>query len=244
MKYISKFSIGVFALLFLVLAGCQDEKNESPAAVKMDFSFLMNGKPLALKTAYQNAKGEKFTVSDAWLYISDITLKDATGKAVYEDKSGYYVIQKGPGVEKLNIEMDSIPAGTYSSLEMTVGVDSVHNHDITLVESGLDPGRAWTWNTGYKFLSLEGTCLLNTPDERPLIYHIGLDQNLKTFSLDLTGNGKLVPGGSANWNVKVNLESIFSGKETLSFYNYNSVKADPVSSGVIADNYANGLLSW
>lgn len=245
MKRIHKLNLGVFALLFLMLAGCQEDKHEAPpASVKLDFTFQVEGNPLSLNVSYQNAKGENFSVSDVWLYISDITLKDGNGKPIYEDKEGYHVIQQGPGVENLEIAFDSIPAASYATLEMTVGVDSVHNHDITLVESGLDPGRAWTWNTGYKFLSLEGTCFPNTADERPLIYHIGLDQNLKTFSLNLGDKGRFVPGEHSTWNISVNLESIFSGQQPISFYDYSSVKADPKASGVIADNYANGLFSW
>src|SRR5690606_21212291 len=70
--------------------------------------------------------------------------------------------------------LKGIPAGTYTKVAVTLGVDSDHN--VSGAHTGVvDPihGLFWDWNTGYVMATLAGRTAQYTAPMNKLSFHLG-----------------------------------------------------------------------
>lgn len=121
--------------------------------------------------SYTNESGQHFTVTKFKYYLSNFQLKSVDGKQ-YNSKEVFLVNEEETSSKK--IFLPDVPAGNYSSLSFTLGVDSILN--CSGIQSGaLDPvnGMFWTWNTGYIFLKLEGKSPVSKSPANIYEFHVG-----------------------------------------------------------------------
>jgi hypothetical protein len=227
----------------LLLSSCDEEENLKQAGdIEMNFNLKAGTEDLVFEDkTYINAAGNQFSVSSFWMYISNITLIGAEGTVDYILENDYHLIEGSKSISDLVIGLDSVPAGSYNAIRFSIGVDAPTNTDISAIAGELDPARAWNWNTGYKFVSLEGNFFPEGQEARGLIMHIGLDQNYKTLTADFSNNLN-INGGMSNIDFSVDILKMFEGVHTIDFSVTNTIKAQPVESGQVADNYAAGMI--
>lgn len=132
------------------------------------FNVTANGKTLTLNdSSYTNAFNETYQVSRLKYYISNIALSNTT-RSTHQWQ--VFLLDAG--------NTDSItamqPAGSFTSLNFMVGVDSALNCS-GAQDGALDPlnGMFWTWNTGYIFFKLEGYSPASKADLQRIEHHIG-----------------------------------------------------------------------
>lgn len=232
------------------LFSCHKPTTETPALkvtkVKITFNNICNGKPLVKgPVIYSNIAGESFGISAFKYYISNIILRNQETGQFYRETNSYHLFSLDSGTTK-TIILYNLPKGNYSQLEFSVGVDNAANHDIDNLGE-LDPGNdmAWSWNTGYKFMVMEGK-FKTTTDSGKYVYHIGNDENFRTLKLPFTGNGKTIAYGvsadtSLLINLKVEASQIFGKPNQISLLANPNVQFQAGLAGNVADNYSNGM---
>jgi hypothetical protein len=113
-----------------------------------------------------------------------------------------------------------VPIGSYNEINFAVGVDK--NRNTSIVQVGdLDPNNnmAWDWNTGYRFVVLEG----RTKDNLGLVFHIGTDENYQTYTIKLSKNIEITAGATANIRLTTNAAELFKTPHTINFSAINDV---------------------
>ncbi len=198
----------------------------------------VGGQPLLLDSGrYTNALGQEFRVGMFKYYISHVSLQKGDG-SWYEDRNDYFLVNEDEPASK-TITLNDIPEGQYSALRFMLGVDSLHNCS-GIQEGTLDPvkGMFWTWNTGYIFLKLEGTCPGSTSPGHIFEYHIGgykpPNNCIRTITLPLptqTISGGFIPG----IQLRADVLSILQTPNSIDFSKLSSV-TDFHHATTLADN--------
>jgi uncharacterized repeat protein (TIGR04052 family) len=150
-------------------------QNSERKAVTINFAAKVGKQPFICSKSYSNLGTSSTTVipKDFRLYISDLALIDASGKAIpldleqdgkwqdqnialldFEDKSGGC---SNGTVETRTKIVGAIPPGNYQGLQFTLGIPAQLNHaDATLASSPLNlTSLWWNWRGGYKFMRLD-----------------------------------------------------------------------------------------
>lgn len=238
----------LYTLLLLLgalplLTACKDD-DDTPeateaAALQVTFEHVVGDDPLQLyEKTYTSPAGDSFVVQNFKYYISNVKLIGSKGQHNFIEPESYHLIEQGG---KTSFELKDIPAGTYTQLELSIGVDQEHNHKIDH-QGDLDPSNemVWDWDTGYKFLLLVGTYTADTKSGG-LVYHVGGDVNYRTLTLDLPQPLQLQPGQKPTMRIKADVEELLQHPHLIDFDELNSTGHGPTPSK-LADNYSNGFL--
>jgi len=165
MKIKNIFAISALALLTIVSACKKDKEEDKDNNVNPVGKFLfefdhvwgMNMAPFSLNTPLRHPmSGDTMTFTTLRYYISNIKLKKTDGTWFNEPES-YHIVDASSAASS-TLEIKNIPAGDYTELRYTVGVDSTRN--VSGAQTGaLSPsnGMFWSWNTGYIMIKAEGT---------------------------------------------------------------------------------------
>lgn len=224
------------------------------ADLSIEFDNVVGSADLQLNTGnYTNAVGESFKVTKLKYFVSNFTLTNING-AVYTvpQNDSYFLIDESDASTH-EAEL-SIPEGEYKTLSFVLGVDSLRNTmDVSQRTGPLDVSAAaaemyWSWNSGYIFFRMDGTSPAITTMGGVFQYHVGgfggysspSPNNLKTFTIDLTGRGtpKVKTGKSTNVHLMVDVLKAFNGSTNFSLAASPMVHSPAVGKNVAA-NYVN-----
>ncbi|NBB18584.1 hypothetical protein GVN20_04370 [Runella sp. CRIBMP] len=246
--------------LVVLIQSCNSNPDPTELnSLTLTFDHRVGDKTLTLGTGtYQNTLGEDFSVTTFNYFISNISLKNADGSTfVYPQDSSYFLVRETfPASKKITLKR--IPAGDYTAITFTIGVDSLRNTmDLSRRKGVLDPGDAshegdgmyWSWNSGYIFLKIEGNSSKITPDpagNQKFRYHIGgyggynakTFNNLRIVTLPL-GNipAKVGPNQQAVVNITTDVSKLFDGAQKISLATTPTVMFSDYST-TVANNYA------
>lgn len=164
-----------FSLTIGVISCNKDdhEHDKDPGKVVLEFEHLFGstGLPFKFNTEYTHPRvQEKMTFTTFRYYVSNIKLKDKTGKW-WEQADSYYIVD-AKSESSSKITLNDVPAGEYDAVEMLFGVDSIKN--VSGAQSGvLSPseGMFWSWNSGYIMLKAEGTSPASS--DGTFAFHLG-----------------------------------------------------------------------
>lgn len=172
------------------LAACRPGA-EAPPPVAIEISHVVAAEPLQLREGrYRNAAGETYSVARLRYYLSGFRVQDADGRwseapTRTDSPDGYYLIDEA-APESKRFRLPALPAGRYTAIGFTLGVDAARNH--AGAQTGpLDPvrGMFWTWNTGYIFLKFEGWSPASPAPAQAYEYHLGGDALARRIVLPL-----------------------------------------------------------
>jgi hypothetical protein len=212
--------------------------------LKLELENDMNGNKILLDSVkYLNENQDTFKISTLKYYLSNLRLKDESGK-FYNIPDAYYLIDVSVSNDT-TISISNIPVGTYTQVELAIGIDSLHNHSGAQT-GALDPTVAssmfWSWSAGYKFVVLEGIYkTVSSNGWKALVFHIAGDSNLKNYTFN-SGSGNwtnvnIREGKTTKMKVNLNFEEMFKTPTLISFDNMNNVAGGSEAS-TIANNYA------
>jgi hypothetical protein len=261
LKIINMKKIILNTLFFsVILLSCK--KDETPEFVstdkgglKIEFDNVVGGKDLELNTgSYLNTSGETYTISKFDYFISNIKLKNENGTEYIVPKDSSYFLLMESDPEQV-IELRNIPAGNYSAITFTIGVDSlkctapVDQRTGTLDPATTAAGMYWAWNSGYIFLKMEGSSEASTIPDKNFYYHIGgfggystpTINNIKTVTLQAPfGEPAKVRKDKATppeIHVMADASKVLDGSTKISIA-ANSMVMFTNPSVIIANNYA------
>lgn len=246
---VARFALAFVAVLALWvgLGGCQSEGKVQPeGSVRLRINLLMDGAPLELGRRYRNAAANEFTVEDFRFYLSNVRLSNTATDQAFAQPESYHLVKRSEQSATFDIELKNVPAAAYNRLEFAVGVDKARNLSLDQV-GDLDPSNnmAWDWNTGYKFILLEGRFFPSaTLPPRGLVFHIGGEANYRSIALPLLRNGQAAlqveGGGSATIELNAEVNAMFNSTPPIDFNQTNNVMFGEAASR-IADNYARNM---
>ncbi len=204
---------------------------------------------------YTNAAGEKFTISMAQYFISNIKVSKADGTTyTVKQDSSYFLIKAAD--RNTRFAKVKVPEGDYTKVTFTVGVDSLRSTmDISKRTGALDPsgghdgGMYWGWNSGYIFFRFEGNSEVISNDangdptgKKAFKYHIGgfggysapTLNNIKTVTVDLAAGGiaKVRKDRQSNVHLLVDLMKVFNGKNSFSIAAHPTVMFSDFSTSI------------
>jgi hypothetical protein len=232
--------IALFSSL-LIFSSCKED--EVPATMAMDISMehIINGQTLELNgKSFTLPSGESFTPKKFKYYISNVQLTNSKTGEVFVESDSYHLISEDGNK---SIDLGMIPSSNYDQLTFSIGVDEVANGK-TDQTGDLDPNSdmAWNWNTGYKFLILEGEFTNSKTGERQgLIMHIGTNANYKTITQTLSG---VSAGKTTSVSLTTSLDELFLDPNTLKV---SELESTTIMFGEMADkvaeNYSEGFIT-
>ena len=245
----------LFSLFLITLfSSCADQSTSVPPTGIANISIQhgMSDKTFNLGEEYTLGNGEKIKASLLRYFISNVIFEKADGsRFVVPQDSSYFLVDEAIPSSKL-LKINSIPAGTYTKLVLTIGVDSLRSTMGLEKRTGvLDIGAAaqdmyWSWNSGYIHFKMEGTFTAPTGTTGDMRFHVGgfggysspTINSVRNISLDMS-NAPLIIAGSSSKTVHLiaDIQKVFTGKKAFSVAENSAVMFSNFST-TIADNYA------
>lgn len=235
------FNYTILALA-IGFSSCNND-DEIPAlmATSIQFENTLNGKDLVLNSsAFTLPSGEAFTPKKFKYYISNIALIDSKTGIEYLVPDSYHLINAETNT---GIDLGMIPSSNYDQIRFSIGLDAEANGK-TDQTGDLDPNSdmVWNWNSGYKFVLLEGEFIHSQTQERTgLIFHIGRNQNYKIITQSLSG---IKAGSPALITLTTKVDELFLSPNALKV---SELPSTTIMGGELADrigeNYAEGFIS-
>ncbi|MFM1898012.1 MAG: hypothetical protein RL577_252 [Bacteroidota bacterium] len=165
-------AIAMLALGLISFSSCKEDPIDSPdqgaLSIEIEHVWGMNEKPFLFgETMVHPMTGDSLTISTLTYYVSNLILTQMDGTQ-WKEENSYRLIDP----QTNTFDLSGIPKGSYSSMTMTIGVDSLHNCS-GLQEGALNPskGMFWSWNTGYIFIRCEGQS--PSSSKGAFTYHLG-----------------------------------------------------------------------
>ena len=185
-------SIVFIVSLLLSTFSCREaEEVDFPVGngnVELTFDPLFNDKDLQLGETYTSPQDETLSFSRFEYIISNIRLTD-TGGGIYEVPDSYYFMGQRSADDNMRerIVLQDVPAGDYTTVTFSVGVDPETNSSTDAflkgeLEAGV--GMDWSWSTGYKFINWEGIYTNKAQNDGvPFVLHVGTNENYQILTL-------------------------------------------------------------
>ena len=177
-----KLSIVAAAALILGLSSCKKEETTPTNStsqetgsfeIELEHVWGMNNE-LAFELGQDlihPMKKDTLNFSTFKYYVSNVKLKKKDG-SFYTFSDSYYLIDVSDS-SSTTINLSDIPAGEYTDLYFTFGVDSLHN--VSGAQTGalaVSNQMFWGWNSGYIMLKAEGKYQSNG-ELKDFVYHLG-----------------------------------------------------------------------
>jgi hypothetical protein len=256
-----KLSVKALMAIVILFGSTIAALGQTSKNVTLNINNMVGDRPLVLnEQTYTNSLGEKFNITTMNYFISNIRFrrKDRSEYVVPQDSSYFLVREVDSTTKKINL---TVPEDEYTAITFMIGVDSLRStSDLKYragaldISGGMIDGMYWTWNSGYIFFKLEGTCEAAKVDmtgQRKFRYHIGgfggynkpSLNNLKVVTIDLSEQGIVDTKKKkhATVNFQADALKVFNGKTQMSIAKDSNVMFGNLSKSV-ADNYS-GMFS-
>lgn len=248
----------IFAIVAISISACQSDSIEpinpnDKNNLTIEFDNIVGAQNLALgSTKYTNASGEDFIVTTLNYFVSNISLKKTDGTRV--TMADQYFLVKEVDPTSLTPVLKDVPAGDYTSMTFTIGVDSVKSISAVDQRTGnLDPASYgtdnmyWSWNSGYIFFKMEGISSkapTNAAGLNKFQYHIGgfggrtsaTANNLRKVTVNLPSTVTVRKSIAPTVHFLVDVNGVFGSNVKIAS---GAVIMNPAISGPIANNYQN-----
>lgn len=147
------------SFMLLSITSCEEEAvDPDPGEVKVAFNYVFgaNALPWEINETLRHPKTkDTLTFTEFSFYVSNVRLQNTDGIWWEEPESYHLICAKCSAASSFTLK--EVPAGTYQTLEYTLGVDSARNVGGAQI-AGLNPANNmfWDFNKGYIMLKAEG----------------------------------------------------------------------------------------
>ncbi len=189
MKNLFQFTI---ATIFTLLIGCEQKKENldpSEGIIEVVFNAKTGTTPLVLGQEFTTPNGEKLKISDFKFFVSEVKMaktdaSEVDTKALASDsaQSGVWLINFASGQKSFKFKTN---VGEYADLRFSISVPAKYN----LAEISKNPypinnrqGMYWSWNSGFKFIVINGITTATTSTGSNVHLSIGLTSNRMDYN--------------------------------------------------------------
>ncbi|MFT6558359.1 MbnP family protein [Sneathiella sp.] len=237
MSRLAKLTMAMISLGVIITVTWLILSNISPSfnSLALVFNAKVGDQALVFdKFNYTNPEGsEKFKIRDFRFFISNITLHSGDDK--YIETNSYHLARFDNEQTSYSIILQDVELNEIDKITFSIGVDSDANSSLEPL-GDLDPNSkmAWNWEVGYKFVLLEGGIQINK-QVRPLVYHIGFDENRRDLEFSFPTGYALSDGMKIQYTVDA--MKLFASTSSVNIADIQSVKFDKTDARLFADNY-------
>lgn|SRR5690606_36108418 len=174
-------SISILVLMSFIFTNCSSDDDsqgeiQEYGPVQIKFENRFEGlSPIALNQTIQTSSNGQVHQFSALKYIvSNFTLTNEQGVSYNfhlndPDQGAFVIDQNDAVINEIKIDLDSIPAGTYTKVKFGLGIspDAYLLGGESQAEfwtQATDEGMSWSWATGYIFVKLEGSYGSDVPN--------------------------------------------------------------------------------
>jgi len=224
MKFQFKNIAAVMAATVLIVS-CSNDDDASKIVegttgdAELFFDNGVAGDALILGNSYTNSNNETLTINRLSYIVSNVVfIKEDGSEFVYPKEESYFVISQE--AKLFTVHLENVPAGDYKKVRLGIGVDKQrYLQGETAQQSFWDLAAAndltWTWSTGYRFISFEGTftSAANT-DAKKFQVHQGSNtatDNYREVTLDLPTTARVRENEQPSIHIKTNVNVLLDG---------------------------------
>ncbi len=234
MKFLTKYFS--FITIILLFGACGDKDKPADTSlqkIKIHFDYKVEGQSLVFDSLmYVNAAGNHYLVNEIQYFISDVILHrdDGSFYQIGEWTDMHYVDSDIPSTQTWEV-FDNIPAGTYSGISFTLGINSSKNQSYMFPDP---PERDMFWpdylGGGYHYMKLNGKWLDTLDRMSPFDFHLGIGQIYahypdsiisfvdNSFQVVLPNSGFIISENETKeMSLSMNVENWFSDPNTWDF---------------------------
>jgi len=207
---------------FLGYSSCNKEEEKGDSTLHLDFNFLFEDEEFIINEVYNYPLDYTFKIEKLLLYISEVKLKDDEGNS--HDISKIIFVDSDANDNGITVV---IPEGNYKSITFSIGVpQSLNGTENPDFDAALyDPNHPlslsntmyWTWNTGYRFVLLDGRINTNPTEDEDfetlLSIHTGKDYSYRSKTINL--NYTAVKDNSGEILMTFNVEDFLAGETDI-----------------------------
>ncbi len=235
MKKITLFtSLIIGCISLFVSCSSDDDTSQNLAQVNIDFNFLVGSDNFTPGETY-SIGGEDVQIDIMQFYVGGLKMTSSTDEEF--SLSGYHIISSTND----NIAFGEVAIGDNNDFEFIVGVDSATNgqseDDFSTRPANdplsmQEPSMHWNWNSGYKFLRIDGMI-----GGQAFKYHIGTDNLLVNLNIDDAIN---VAEGGSTIIVQVDIAQFFNGIDVAAGESTMTMDNLPLATQVVG-NYTSAF---
>jgi hypothetical protein len=212
-------------VLVAIMSSCEKDPELGASTFTLAVHPVIGDEALVLNQEYLDQENYRIKPATLKFYVSNVVLTTASGDIKILDLDLLDMEQVEAG-EPLTFEVE-VPAGDYTGISFWVGLDSLQNaSDPATFANGhplsLSTGTFWTWNTGYRFVMLEGYYddVQNTPGpvstSRFFNYHTGTAPLYKQAELGAANVAFTISEGERfTYNLDLDVNKMFYGLENI-----------------------------
>ena len=194
-------SVNILLLAVVLSTGCKDENQGPTATVNLNFLATYDGSPLVFQQTYDYADGHKLLLQRLDFYISNVALVDANGNKTELVDVDFLDFTENTTLSEaetpLTLRADEVPAGSYTGLQIGIGVPAeLNNENANQLPVGnplRDTYNAQFWSDwgSFIFLKSEGIYdndndgnIENNGDDHPFGHHCGTNESYVMLTIN------------------------------------------------------------
>lgn len=256
MKNFKNISLALIALISLNSCSSDDADPAVGASgnTQLNFDARVGTADFALNTPFAiNGQSLQFERFRYW--ISDLKLVSDKNET-YAISNSFFLMEETTDIlvqekftykaaKRESIDLKDVPSGAYTKVIFSVGVDAVHNDNMSIQDGELSQlngmtNVSWMWHTSYIFSSLTGK---NVSPATPVAIAVetGLNTNYRTIEITLPTPLVVSAGKSAKLNLNVDVEKIVKDIDLAA--NPKISAKTPELMTKTADNYKNNVFT-
>lgn len=240
-----KLQFAAFAIGLTTLWGCGKDTsttttNPEFGMVKVVVEHKVDNQPFVLSTSVlKDSLNNSIIPNAVSFYLSNLTF---TGTKPFTENLSYHLVRVSSTSDSSVFLIKNVPTGTYSGLDMSFGVDSVANSRTDFVgDLDISNHMSWNWDTGYKFLLLEGSYVAPGEPNKGVVCHLGRQEAFGKINWSGFNNNSLVVGNEKTTTLRLsaNYEKLFEGVNVKTNF---MVMGPGVPNRNIAQNFQNKVI--
>lgn len=231
-----KFTYLPLAMLgLLAISSCHEDKVE-PAKLELRFKARNNGSIAYLSDRYRALplSGDSIRINNFKLYVADISLIKSDGTKVRIKDSDYINFDRKHNAADLATDpfeavvSENVPLGTYTGIEISLGVNSVNNakqpSNFPNTDVLNNPDMYWSSWGSYIFLKLEGSWKRPGGGTGSIRYHTGSNALYRTKTIN-NQNIVINNGQTTSLSLVVDINQLLGNMNFLTEANSEQVDA-------------------
>lgn len=243
-----KHSIALFFLAVSLIGFTACDKNDDEtstdfAEVDFHFNYLVNGAAYTPGEVY-DINGTKVSFETVNFYIGDMTFMPEEGDPT-AFSGDHLLITPDAGHQ----EVGEVEAGHYHMVSFFVGVTENANNQTETDFTSRDasdplaeqtPSMHWSWNSGYKFVRIDGSVDTDGDDipDTGLVFHLGTDNRRTTLQFM---SHRDLEKGSNEVEFDFDIAKLFTNIDLSTNYNFHTTPTETATADAFVANLVNAL---
>lgn len=257
MKNFKNVTLALIGLI--TLNSCSNDDAEASVSgsgdAQINFDAKVGTADFALNSPF-TISGQTYQFEQLRYWVSDLKLVNDKNET-YALKDSFYLIEETSEItvqdkykyaarKREAVELSGLPAGSYTKIIFSIGVDAAHNDNMSIQNGELSQlngmtNVSWMWHTSYIFSSLKGK---NTSTETPVAVAVetGLNTNYRTVELVLPTALVVKADKTAKLNLNVDVEKIVKDVDLVANPKVSAGKPELMTK--VADNYKSSVFTF